>query len=71
MLLGILGLAGISGPTAGLRKAAWRSMGSWSLGILAISDVGARYFWDMRVIEGDALQVSQLGPVQAEYRSRG
>lgn len=58
VMLGIVGLSVVSGPTAVARKRAWRGAISWVVGLGVIADMGARWAWNLRVVDGDTLQVS-------------
>lgn len=57
-LIGILGMEMIGGARGKLLKSAWRGSMSWILAVLAIGEVGVRYLWEIRITEGDAVQVS-------------
>jgi hypothetical protein len=57
-VLGVLGLHSVGGDTARGVKRAWRGRAAWLLAISAAGEVGIRYMWELRVTDGDAVQVS-------------
>lgn len=56
-LVGMLGLRPIGGGDATVRKRAWRGSMCWILAVLAVGELGVRYLWEIRISEGDAIQV--------------
>jgi hypothetical protein len=57
-LLGILGMELVGGEAAKGIKRAWRGSVSWILVVTAVAEVGLRYLWELRIVDGDTTQVN-------------
>lgn len=57
MVIGLMGWSWVGGGDAELRAASWRVGFAWGLGWMAVVEVGVRYLWDLRVVNGDCLHV--------------
>ncbi|KAL7423297.1 hypothetical protein Q5752_002598 [Cryptotrichosporon argae] len=57
-VLGALGWRAVGGPGARDRARRWRAKFGSALLVMAATDVGARYFWDLRVVDGDCLHLA-------------
>ena len=57
MIIGVMGWNWVGGGDAELRAASWRAGFGWALGWMAVVDVGSRYLWDLRVVDGDCVHV--------------
>lgn len=53
-----LGSERLAGPGANTRARRWGAVAVWAVGLACVVELGARYFWDLRVTEGDCLHVS-------------
>lgn len=63
VIIGILGWSWVGGEEAGRRAEAWRGSFGWALGWLTVIEIGVRYLWDIRAVDGDCLHVSRLVPL--------
>jgi hypothetical protein len=57
-LIGALGISWIEGSETPARAARWKGPAGWALVVMAAAEVGAKYLWDIRAVEGDCLHVS-------------
>lgn len=55
--IGMMGWRWVGGNEASRRAERWRSTFAWTLGVLCVVECGAKYFWDIRAVEGDCLHV--------------
>ncbi|WVW78819.1 hypothetical protein I302_100781 [Kwoniella bestiolae CBS 10118] len=60
VLLGMMGWSWIAGQEAGRRAEVWRNSLGWTLVVVAITEVGVKWGWDLRVVEGDALHLASI-----------
>lgn len=58
VLLGVLGLESVGGRLQGRQTDEWRWIFGLGLGGLAVGEIGLRYLWDLRPINGDVVHVS-------------
>jgi len=56
-VLGVMGWEWVSGVEGGRRKGRWRGSFGWALGWMAVLEIGLRYLWDVRAVDGDCLHV--------------
>ena len=61
VLLGLISLTPIAGPSASRRAERWRSTLGLGIAGMCIADLAARYLWDLRPVQGDCLHVSWIG----------
>ena len=57
VLLGLMGWASVGGAGAAGRADRMRGKAGWGLVGAALGEVAVRYMWELRVVEGDCLQV--------------
>ncbi|EIW68604.1 hypothetical protein TREMEDRAFT_18302, partial [Tremella mesenterica DSM 1558] len=55
VVVALLGLGVITGKDAGERGKRWRKSFGWVLGIGSVMELGVRWGWEIRIIDGDCL----------------
>lgn len=63
LVLICLGNETLAGPSADRRGKKWTSPGIWWLGIGCLGEIAVRYFWDLRISNGDPLHVRSFLPI--------
>lgn len=58
VFLGIFGLGKFGGREGRKRAGEWRWVSGVGLGVMAVGEIGARYLWDLRPVNGDVAHVS-------------
>lgn len=62
-----LGNEVMSGKGAGWRGQRWNSAAMWALGLGCIGEIGVRYFWDLRISNGDTFHVSPFSTMSLVF----
>ncbi|WRT65088.1 uncharacterized protein IL334_002030 [Kwoniella shivajii] len=58
--LGMMGWTKISGKESDKRTERWRGTFGWSLLVAAILEIGLKWLWDIRVVEGNCIHLSSV-----------
>ncbi|KAK8846703.1 hypothetical protein IAR55_005790 [Kwoniella newhampshirensis] len=58
VVLGMMGWRWLTGEAAGPRAERWRSVFGWVLVGGMVGEVGAKWFWEVRAVEGDCLHLA-------------
>jgi hypothetical protein len=58
VVVGVLGWTVVGGEQAGTRANRWRSAMGWTLVTAGTAEVGVKYLWSVRAVEGDCVHVS-------------
>ncbi|GFZ49077.1 hypothetical protein JCM24511_06827 [Saitozyma sp. JCM 24511] len=60
VILGVLGWTVVGGEQAGTRANRWRSTTGWILVTAGTAEVGAKYLWSVRAVEGDCVHLASV-----------